>query len=342
MLAGNGESGAGRGLARGMSAPCRVLVTGVSGFVGGALGRHLRERGGYRVTGVSRSAPRAGAVDAFVAHDLSRPLPAGCEGHEVIVHCAALAAPWGSPKSYRRHNVDATRNVLDLAARSGVRKLVFISSSSVYYRHGDQLGIREETPLPAVPINEYAASKLAAEQLVMASPVPSVVLRPRAVFGPGDTVLFPRILRAARRGVLPRFVRPDGVSPLGDLIYVDNLAHFIERAIATPCAGAFNLTNGEPVDLNDFLAEIFRELGLPPVKRTLRVGTAFALARVLEAVSRWLLAYREPPITRYGVEVMAYSKTFDVAKATAAFGAAPLSNTEGLARFVAWQREQPA
>ena len=319
-----------------------MLVTGVSGFVGGALGRHLRAHGGYRVTGVSRSPPRAGAADEFLAHDLGLPLPAGCDGHEVIVHCAALAAPWGSPRSYRRHNVTATGNVLELAARSGVRKLVFLSSSSVYYRHGDQLGIREQTPMPVVPINEYAASKRAAEALVLASPVPSVVLRPRAVFGPGDTVLFPRILRAARRGALPRFVRPDGVSPLGDLVYVDNLAHFIERAIATPCEGAFNLTNGEPVDLNGFLAEIFRRLGLPPVTRTLRVGTAFALARLLELVSRWLLAYREPPITRYGVEVMAYSKTFDVAKATAAFGPPPVANAEGLERFVAWQREQPA
>lgn len=322
----------------------RVLVTGVSGFVGGALGRLLRDTGGYRVTGVSRSPARPGAVDEFFAYDLTRPIPAEWPGHDIVVHCAALSSPWASPTAYREQNVHATANVLEYAARDGgrgCRRVVFISSSSVYYRHGDQLGITEATPFPATAINGYAASKRAAEVLVLAAPVSSVILRPRAVFGPGDTVLFPRILRAARRAGVPRFTRPDGVSPRVDLIFIDNLTHFIERAMRSDVEGAFNLTNGEPVDTVAFLDSIFAGLGYPPIRRTLSVGSAFALARLLETVSRWFLRYREPPLTRFGVEVMAYSKTFDVSKATAAFGPAPISNAEGVARFLAWQRAQP-
>jgi len=323
--------------------PLRVLVTGVSGFVGGALGRFLREHGGYRVTGVSRTPARPGAVDTFVAHDLTRPIPHDWPGHDVVVHCAALSSPWASPASYRRQNVEATANLLAYAHRTGGRgcpRVVFISSSSVYYRHGDQVGMTEDTPFPEVPINRYAATKRAAEELVLASPLSTVVLRPRAVFGPGDTVLFPRILRAARRGGVPRFTRPDGVSPRGDLIYIENLTHFIERSVATEATGSFNLTNGEPVDTVAFLNEIFGALGHPPIRRTLPVGAAFAVARLLEIASR-LSGYWEPPITRFGVEVMAYAKTFDGAKATAAFGPAPSSNAEGLARFIAWQRSLP-
>ena len=316
---------------------CRVLVTGVSGFVGGALGVHLR-RTGYHVTGVSRNAARAGSVDEFHAADLTAPLPGGLGRFDAIVHAAALSAPWGHPQSFARSNVDATRHILRFGAAAGVSKFIFISSSSVYYRHGDQLGITEETAFPQTPINAYAATKREAEGLVNTSALPSVILRPRAVFGPGDTVLFPRILRAARRGVLPRMTRPGGATPQGDLIYIDNLTHYIERALAVPCSGAFNLTNHEPVDLFAFLQLVTGKLGLRPAERPIPVGAAFALAGLLEWGSRVFAGYREPPITRFGVEVMAYSKTFNVAKAVGVFGPPPVSLAEGVERFVAWQR----
>ena len=318
----------------------RVLLTGVSGFVGGALGMHLRSAGGYHVTGVSRSAARSGSVDSFFAHDLTKPLPDTGNRYDVVVHCAALSAPWGPPAAFRAQNVEATRNVIDYARRCGCTQFVFISSSSVYYQHGDQWNLTEETPFPAKPINVYAATKLEAERLVQASGLPAVILRPRAVFGPGDTVLFPRILRAAQRGVLPRMRRRDGASPQGDLIYIENLCYYIERAIAENARGAFNLTNGEPVDLYRFLGTIFAELGYPPVMRSVPVGVAFPVAALFENVSRWIFGYREPPITRFGVEVMAYSKTFDVSKTLAAFGPPPVPLEEGVRRFIAWQRAQ--
>lgn len=317
---------------------CRVLVTGVSGFVGGALGAHLRAHGRYHVTGISRTPAREGAVDRFVAHDLTTPLPVSLGTFDAIVHAAALSAPWGHPSAFRAQNVDATRHMLAFARAAGCRKFVFISSSSVHYRHGDQLHISEQTPLPPRPINEYAATKREAEALVHASGLDAVILRPRAVFGPGDTVLFPRILRAARKGFLPRMRRADGATPQGDLIYIDNLSHYIERAIALPCSGVFNLTNNEPVDLFAFLAGVVQRLGLRPVERPVPVPLAFALAGLLEFGSRWLAGYREPPITRFGVEVMAYSKTFDVSRALAAFGPPPVPLHEGLERFVAWQQ----
>ena len=177
----------------------RVLLTGVSGFVGGALGSHLRKLG-YDVIGVSRSAPRPACCTSHLTHDLSEPVPESWPHADVIVHCAALASPWASPAAYRLHNVDATRNVLAYAERVGASHFVFISSSSVHYAHGDQVDLTEDTPLPTIPINEYAATKRQGEELVRRSRVPWTILRPRAVFGPGDTVLFPRILRAAERG----------------------------------------------------------------------------------------------------------------------------------------------
>jgi 2-alkyl-3-oxoalkanoate reductase len=313
-----------------------VLVTGVSGFLGGALGRRLGEMG-WRVTGVSRRAARVGAFEREVRGDLSL-MDMGALGRfDVVVHCAALAAPWGPRAEFERHNVVATRRVMELAERCGAH-LVFVSSSSVYYQWGDQLGITEQTPWSEPALNEYARTKRVAEEMVMRAQMPVTIVRPRAIFGPEDTVLFPRILRAARTGSLPRIVRADGRLAVGDLIYIDNLVEMMVRVIEGRVTGSYNLTNDEPVEMYPFLEGIFRELGYPPLRREVSEGVAFALARGLELASmvtgnRW-----EPPITRFGVEVMVHSKTFDVSAAKRVLGMVPVSLAEGRRRFIEWVR----
>jgi nucleoside-diphosphate-sugar epimerase len=304
----------------------RVLVTGVSGFVGGALGRYLRERG-YTVTGVSRGPARSGACGAFVPFDLTTGAVPG--SFDAVVHCAARSAPWGRCEEFHRQNVVATGNTL----RVDAGHFVFVSSSSVYYRWGDQVGLTEESPVAERPLNAYAAAKLEAERLVRASGRRWTVVRPRAVFGPEDTVLFPRLLRAAKKGMLPRFGERE---PVGDLIYIENLCFLLERVLALGATGDFNVTNGEPVGLWTFLNEVFAGLGYPPLGRPVPVGLAMGLARGMELLSA-ATGWWEPPITRFGVEVMAHSKTFDVSKANAELGRPPVSNEASLRRFVEWQ-----
>jgi nucleoside-diphosphate-sugar epimerase len=318
----------------------RVLVTGVSGFVGGELGRHLRVDCGHHVLGISRRPPRDGSVDEFRPADLSAPLPADLGRLDAIVHAAALVTPWARPSDYERANVAATANVLAFAHRAGAPHLVLISSSSVLYAPGDQLGLSEATPLPAQPINAYAASKRRAEALVVSSGLDAAILRPRAVFGAGDTVLFPRILRAARSGLLPRFTRPDGSRAIGDLVSIDNLVRFIAAALERRVVGDFNLTDGQPVDIYGFLGTVLGRLGLPPPSWSLPASIAMPVAGALEAVSRTLLGWREPPLTRYGVGVFSQCKTFDITKAKLSLGAPRIATAEAVDRFVAWQKAQ--
>ena len=68
----------------------------------------------------------------------------------------------------------------------------------------------------------------------------------------------------------------------------------------------------------------------------MRVESALRLAACMENVSR-VVGYREPPLTQFGVESLAYSKTFDVSKALGAFGPPPIPLKTGAARFVEWQ-----
>jgi nucleoside-diphosphate-sugar epimerase len=231
----------------------------------------------------------------------------------------------------------ATRHVVDFCERQTVKKLVYVSSSSVFYREGDQLGLTEESPIGPDFVNHYARTKHEGETVARDFSGSCVILRPRAVFGPRDTVLFPRLLRAAREGKMLAISRP-GEPAVGDLIYIDSLSGYLLRAALDPAAtGEFNLTNHHPIEIQAFIAEIFRRLGLPPVKRSIPRDKAMRVASVIEGFYKIVLPWKEPPITRFGVGVLGFSKTFEVSKSLRVLGPPGVSLEEGLERFLAWQ-----
>ena len=313
----------------------RLLVTGASGFVGGAIMRRAREHGS-EVRGVGR---RPLAEPGYQSLDLTRPLVLDFQP-EVVIHAAARSSPRGSREEFERQNVTATRNVVDFCAAHGRPHLIYISTGAVLYRDEHQLGMDEQTPVPARFVNDYARTKYEGELLVAGYVGTSCILRPRAVFGPGDTVVFPRILRAMARGRLPRIESDRPV--LGDLIFIDTLADYILRAAERRATGLFHLTNGQPVEIYAVLDKICAGLGLPTPQRKTSAAKAMRAARVVELLYRLLPFLGEPPVTRFGVSVLAYSKTFDVTRARRELGPPSVSLDDGLARFIAWQRLQPA
>ena len=293
---------------------------------------------GWAASGIGR---RTLSAPNYTSHDLSRPLPSTLGGRmDVVIHAAARSNPWGTRNQFHRDNVVGTQNVIDYCVRNGMPKLIYVSSSSVYYRPEHQFGISEETPLPDRHVNEYAATKRQAEDLIRGYPGPWAILRPRAVFGPGDTVLLPRIIHAARQGRLPVLYAPDG-PVVGDLIYVENLVDFVHAtAMTDTITGIFNLTNEQPVPILEFLFTVFDRLEIPRPTRRVSATTAMAMAGVLELFHRIFLPRSEPAITRFGVHVFRYSKTFDVKKANAQFGSPRISLDEGLARTVDWFKRE--
>ena len=320
----------------------KLLLTGASGFIGGRFMRRFRGMPGLELLGIGRRA----LPDAdYRSVDLS--CPGALESAfdfppDVVIHAAALSSPFAPRREYLRHNVDATANVIAWCRAHGLPKLVYISSSSVHYQPRDQLGIREDHSIGPAFANTYAETKAAGESLVRAYEGAWTILRPRAVFGPGDTVLFPRLLAAAKRGKLPRIVRA-APPAVGDLISVDALADYMLRAAQRPDAvGAFNLSHGEPVAMQDFIADIFRRLDLPAPTRKVPYRVAHAAAYAAELAWTLLPLRGEPPVTRFGIDVLVFSKTFDIAKARAVLGAPSQTLAEGVEAFVDWQRRQPA
>ena len=318
----------------------RLLLTGSNGFVGTRILAEAKRRG-WSVLGVGRRQHPGGPVDHYLSHDLGTPLQLD-EPVDSVVHCAALASPWAPPEAYRSANVDGTRHVLAWAAAHGAPPVHYVSSSSVFYTAHDQLNLTERSPIPAPErqINIYSRSKLAGERLVQSYPGRWSILRPRAVFGPGDTVLLPRVIAAAKAGRLPHLVRPEAAPVLVDLTHVEVVAHYACEAVARGVTGPVNLTNGEPGELYPFLFGLLDDLGVPRPKRRVPVGLAMALARASEIASARFLNYAEPPITTFGVSMFAHSKTFDVSRCRELLGPAPLSIEEGRRGLVDWWRGQ--
>jgi len=331
----------------------RILVTGGTGF----LGRHLVWRlsgAGRQVVFTGRDAEAAatvlrlssaGGAASFVpiehgSADAGRALHEAAAGVDAVVHCAALSSPWGSRRAFEQANVVATREVLAVCRSRSIRQLVHISTPGLYFDFSDRLEIREDEPLP-VPANLYAATKAAAEALVReAGHLDSaVILRPRAIFGPHDSTLLPRLLRVARRGTLP--LMRGGRARL-DLTYVDNVVDAVELALARPGAhshgATFNISNGEPMQVAELFQVLAAAFGLQVRLRRLPYPVVDIAARAMEGLARLRPGW-EPPLTRYSAGLLAFSQTLDLSNARRQLGyIARIPLREGLVRTADWFR----
>jgi nucleoside-diphosphate-sugar epimerase len=257
-------------------------------------------------------------------------------GQDVVVHCGALSSAWGPAEAFRCVNVEGTRHVVRAAERHGVRRVIFVSTSSLYFTFTDRLNISEDEPLPSRPVNCYAASKRVAERIVAAAHargLGAVIVRPRAIFGPGDTALLPRLLRVAGCGWLPLI---DGGRATVDITYVDNVADLLwDIAVAPPGVDGrvYNATNGEPWPVSTLLRTIVDALSIRVRFVRVPFPLAYSAAAVLELMAARRPGGQEPPLTRYTVGLLARSQTLSIAAARRDLGYVPrISVSEGIRR----------
>lgn len=308
----------------------RVLITGATGFLGGAAAREMR-RSGWEVIATGRNVEAGETLrrDGFTFEpcnlatdtDTLRHLVTGCEA---VVHCAALSSPWGAPRDFQACNVLATQQVLGACRAEGAR-LVHISTPSVTFGFAHHRLYDEGAPRPEPAANHYIKTKREGEDLVRtAGEVSSVILRPKALIGPGDTTLFPRVLRTARRGYFPVF---GGDDPCLDLTWIDDAAMAIRLALEAPdsCRGkTYHITSGQPLPVSALFPLLFEACGLTVRFFQVSTGTALAAAGLLEWFSRLATAgHWEPPVTRYGVGSLAYEQTLDISAARRDLGYSP-------------------
>ena len=335
----------------------KILVTGGGGFLGLALCRALQQRGHTVVSTQRRHSPALEAMGieqrlgdlADAAH-----VQRAAAGVDAVFHNAAKAGHWGSEASYIAANLTGTHSVLDACRDQGITRLIYTSTPSVAHsgRIPCEGGNEQNTPYAAHFKAPYPRTKQAAEKAVLAAngsytsagPLATVALRPRLIWGPGDTNLLPRLIERARAGRL-RFIG-GGLNRM-DTTYIDNaaLAHVLAFEALAPgaaCAGkAYFISNGEPLPVRDTINGLLGAAGEAPVQASVPFAVAYAAGAVCEALWHALPLAGEPPMTRFVAEQLATPHWYDIGAAKRDFGYVPQVDTrEGLARLAAWWQTQ--
>ena len=317
-----------------------ILVTGGSGFLGGAVVRRLVARG-EAVRSLQRQdspALRELGVDLVRADLADRDaVLRAAKGCDAVIHIAAKTGVWGPSADYYRANVLGTCNILDACRENGIRRLVYTSTPSVIHAGGDIEGVDESVPLATHFEIAYPATKAEAERLVLAANGPelgTVALRPHLIWGPDDPQLTARILARGKAGRL-RLVGK-GLKWI-DSVYIDNAvdAHLLALdrvAPGAPCAGKpYFITQGEPMAQRDLINGILNAGGLPPCEKSISPKAAYAIGFIMEMIWRVLNRQDEPLMTRFVAKQLATAHWYDISAAKRDLGYEPMiSVTQGL------------
>ena len=318
----------------------KVLVTGATGFLGKYVVEELVEHG-YQVRAFGRNSKVGLSLEnssvSFFQGDLTKAddLLEACKGMDLVVHAGALSTVWGSWEDFYRANVLGTKYVLEACRQTDIQRLVYVSSPSIYAAPKDQLAIKESDAPEENNLNNYIRSKLASERLFKDYPdVPSIILRPRGLFGIGDTSILPRVINLSQKIGIPLI--GDG-RQLMDMTCVENVALAIRLALEVPEAKGevYNITNGEPRAFKDLLEESLTGLGYPIKYRKIPASLLAGIASSLEFLYKFLNLKGEPPLTRYTYYLLRYSQTLDISKAERELGYRPkISISEGIEQYV--------
>jgi len=304
-----------------------ILVTGGTGFLGQHLAKallandhtvYLMGRNFTQVDGLVQ----AGAVPLPVDLRNAAAVAIACEHMHTVYHVGALSAPWGRAADFHAINVGGTQAVVMGCLTHNVKRLVYVSSPSVVFDGRDQYNITEKVPYPRHFASVYSLTKKLGEDLVnkAAHNIETIILRPKAIFGPGDSSLLPRLIAAAQQGRLPQIGTGRN---LVDLTYVENVVHALLLALDAPSAvgKTYTITNDAHVSLWDVIRAVLQHLDLPTNLRKIPLPVALTAARVME----WRATFtgKEPLLTHYSAAILGCTQTYDISAAKRDLGYTP-------------------
>jgi len=320
----------------------RVLVTGATGFTGGALAEKLMARGDHVVALVRKSAD-VSALQALGATLVYGDITDGnavedaARDCDIIYHIAAVYRTAGHPDEYYESvNIQGVQHVIDAARKNKVDRTVHCSTIGV---HGDIEEIPSHEESPFNPGDIYQRTKLAGEQLfaqAMTDGLPGSIFRPGAIYGPGDMRLL-KMFKQIKRGFFPLF---GGGKNLYHLSYIDDLTDGIilcgEHAAAV--GERFILCSNEYGTLKELTATIAQQLGVKAPNFAPPVGPLLLAAKICEGICKPLGI--DPPLHTRRVEFFIKSRAFDNSKARKLIGYEPkISTEEGVKRTIKWYQD---
>jgi nucleoside-diphosphate-sugar epimerase len=320
------------------------VITGATGCLGLNLSKRLLQEG-HEVIALGRNLQFGRTLTdmgaTFIAVDLREKarLQQITRNADLIFHCAALSSPWGKYKEFHQANIIGTQHIIE--ATPATARLIHVSSPSIYFNFKEKHHIKEGDPLPAKSANHYVKTKRIAESLIDKAysndNLNVITLRPRAIFGPYDRAILPRLLQAEKNGILPIIGSGENII---DITCVDNVVESLilaAQADSQYCGKKYNITNDEPMTLNTIITTLFTALQKPLHIKYVPYAFARKMAHCLEVLYSLPLIKKEPPITPYTAGVLALGQTLNIDAAKLDLGYRPIvSIDEGIKRFAAW------
>jgi nucleoside-diphosphate-sugar epimerase len=322
-----------------------ILITGGNGLLGHHLVPALQERGdtvrvltlpGEDTTRLEQRHVAVYRGDVRHADTLVAPL----RGVNTVVHLAGMMGVWRPLQEYYAVNVTGTENVCRAALVAGVRRLVHVSSWTVY---GMALGqpAREDFPLRPFP-EPYAVTKAAGDRvvqrLIAQEHLPAVIIRPGTFFGPGDRLHFGRMAERVHAG--KGLIVGSGRNAL-PFVYVGDVVQGLLLAAdhAQAVGQAYNITNDQPLTQEEFICAIAQELGVRAPGLHVPYPALYAAACAAEHAARLTRAPRQPVVTRLGVTLFGSDNRHAIDKARHELSYTPrVSLREGVRIAATWYR----
>ena len=323
----------------------RVLVTGATGFTGKALSQRLIADGhqvvgldykdGYKTDELRDLGVELHLGSVTDADTVARLMP----GIDVVQHLAAAFRELDVTDDYYHDvNVGGTQIVLEAALREGVKKFVYCSTCGV---HGNVADPPAAETAPIAPEDYYQRTKYDAEPLVLdyhGRGLPATILRPAAIYGPGDPERFYMIFRRVAKGFFPMF--GDGKT-LYHPLYIDNFIDALQRAMdpANGLGEAYLIADEDYVEIKQLVSQVARTMGARPSVPHLPLAPIVLAAHVVEKICRPFGV--KPFIFPRRVDWFRQNRAFDIAKAKAELGYEPrVALREGLRATFDWYREE--
>jgi nucleoside-diphosphate-sugar epimerase len=320
-----------------------VLVTGATGFTGGALALELRRRG-RRVRALVRDPRKAqrlvqAGVEIVEGDIINRDaVLRAAQGVGLIYHIAALFRTAGHPDSYYHDvNVTGVENIIAAAQTHGPRRTVHCSTVGVHGHVGKE---PVDETAPYNPGDVYQVTKLAGEkafQAALAQGLPGVIFRPAGIYGPGD-LRFLKLFKAIKKG---RFVMIGSGETNYHFTFIDDLVEGIILCGEHPAAPGeiFILCGESQVTLNQMVKDVAAAVGVKPPRWRVPLGPVMLAAKLCQAVCVPLRI--NPPLHKRRVEFFIKDRAFNGIKARRLLGFNPkVSVAEGMRRTAAWYFEQ--
>ena len=326
----------------------KVVLTGATGFVGGALARTLAADEHVDLHALARPSSDLEDVKeldiSWYVGDITQPrsLRHVFDGADWVIHAAGMLGQAGvSDATYRQVNMDGVNNLLAEIADSGGRpRILIVSSFGVLGPFtGQPADPAPDEYTPPAPSNAYERSKAAAELVARSyskAGLPVIIARPEFVYGPGDLHVL-GLFQAIQRGRF--FFVGDGRNTCHPTFINDCVQGLLCCLESGKPGEVYHIAGPRPITFRELAETIAAELGVPPPRLALPKSLVWLGAAGMESIATRL--GRSVPLSRSGVAFFSESRRASITRAKEQLGYNPhVDIQEGVARSVAWYREQ--